>query len=473
MFIVSDRFSRFKEFRRDEAVELFVGAILDRKKRRLAYTLLYSSNLGFVYRVARKLAERGRIPSSFRTFFILKVISTPEEELIRETILHRGSLRRLFARMHLPARMFNNKEIANEKWLEFVDILDGKHEIMRLIKQGDIETLIRLRIPAHRALQFVHSDRRGDYFRALARAWPEEFIRHIKLAQRYLSKEEIESLRKSVLEKAKISGDLVSMSKIEHLSEKEVLSIKESYERIREEFGETLKKLSKMGYTIVILIDASGSMSVTSDFISEMKPILAMGGLSIEFRGVARDVTEIVKMGEYEYYAEGSTSITAGFLLALEKLGRIKRKGIFILVSDMGHNTGAEADEYIWEHISKSIRVESDEDKHRLCNDLQELLRRIRMHGHYLVLVPLGWIRRLESFRRLFNVVLKRHEEATRETIRDIYLGLKETIRLIEIRKRELERIRKVRESLIPFRVERGTIERVLLHNLEPPKPLL
>jgi len=471
IFLVSDGFRFFKEYNRREAVELFIDVIKDPKIRHIAYTLLYSSSLGFVYRVAKELLARRRIPSSFRTFLVLKIVSSDEDEIIRETILHRASLKRIFSMLHLPTRRFNGMEITNRKWRILVDILDGRHDAMWRIKRGDIETLMELRIPAHRALQFVCSERRAEYFRMLAEKWPEEFLRHMSLARRYLPREEIGELRKKTLEKAKISSELVSMSKIEHLGDKEVISKEESYEKLRQEFEKLLSEVSELGYTIIILIDASGSMSVTTDFINEIRPILMIGGIAIEFRNVARDITRMIKSGEYVYYSDGSTSITAAYLLALEKLAETDKKAIFILISDMGHNTAADPQEYVWEKIAKNIRILDEEDKNKLCMDIWELLKRIRTHGHFLILIPLGYIHSLGRCRRVFNVVLRKHDEATRETIRDIYLGIKQTIRLIEIRKKELEKIRRIRESLVPFRVERGTIERVLIHNAEPPEP--
>lgn len=472
IFLVSDGFRMFKEYNRREAVELFIDVIQNPKIRHIAYTLLYSSSLGFVFRVARELFARKKIPSSFRTFLILKVVASDEEEIVRETILHRASLRKIFSAMHLPTKKFKNMEITNGKWRLFVDILDGKHEAIKKIKEGDIETLIELRIPAHRALQFINSERRAEYFRSLAEKWPEEFIRHMKLATRYLPIEEAKELKKKTLKKAKMSSELISMSKIEHLGEKEVISKEESYEKLRQESEKLLSEVSELGYTIVILIDASGSMSITTDFINEIRPILLMGGLAIEFRDVARDVTEMIKKGEYVYYSDGSTSITSAYLLALEKLAKTDKKAIFILISDMGHNTSADPQEYMWEQISKEIGVWGEQDKNKLCMDIRELLRRIRMYGHFLMLIPLGYIRP-ERYRQIFNVVLRKHEEATRETIRDIYLGIRQTIKLIEIRKKELEKIRRIRESLIPFKVKRGTIENVLIHNAEPPEPII
>ena len=55
IFLVSDGFRFFKEYNRREAVELFIDVIKDPKIRHIAYTLLYSSSLGFVYRVAKEL----------------------------------------------------------------------------------------------------------------------------------------------------------------------------------------------------------------------------------------------------------------------------------------------------------------------------------------------------------------------------------------------------------------------------------
>jgi len=331
----------FSGVNRDAITETLLNFWKRPEWRDFVWMLHMKLPLSWLLRVADKAP---RTWSSLRSAIIFKLLMCDEDEIIREFIRIPGKFRRIFRRFRLPIDKFNNKEIRNKKWKFIVSLVRGKYEILEKIKAGDVETLIRWKVPAYMALQYLSGKKEKivEYFEKLAKYWPEEFMRHFDACVRYLGMDKANQLKSIALKRTKPTQIVTKKELEEHLIEKKILS-EEEIEKLREKQIREIEKIFReFNVHPMIIVDLSGSMNVAIDVINLLKDTIFRNIPAdyIAFKDVAFDITEEVKAG-VPLSAGGSTSITAGFWYAAKKAKErySDMRILAILVSDLGHNT--------------------------------------------------------------------------------------------------------------------------------------
>jgi len=328
----------FSDVKRDAITETLIRFWKKPEWRDFVWLLHMKLPLSWIIRVVDRI---DRTNSSLRSAVIVKLLITPEEEILKEFVRHPAAFRKMFRRLALPKDKFKGKPVKNRKWLFIASLISGENEILKKIRSGDVETLLKYRVPAYIALQYViKSNKVKEYFEALARRWPDEFIRHYDACVRYLGSDVAEELKKVALRKTKPEVVVTKKALEEHLMEKKILS-KEEVEAMRRRLIKRIEDiLSSYDVQPVVVVDLSGSMTVVAGLVNMLKDTIFRNipARYVAFSDYAFDITEEVKSGA-PLSTGGSTSITAGLWFAKSIIEESGKKGLIILVSDLGHNT--------------------------------------------------------------------------------------------------------------------------------------